>query len=447
MDLPYLTSDLPGIGGRIRARPEDFQVDELPLYPASGEGTHAYFRLRKVGIPTPAAVERLARHMGVRPSDIGFAGLKDAHAVTTQWMSLEHADADKLAAFADKKARVLEVTHHTNKLRPGHLRANRFAIRIRKMGGCLGPADGLQAGHRQAGSSGATRSVAETCLSPFSVRPLAAQAENFFDRARATLDVLERRGVPNYFGAQRFGARGDTAALGRAIVAGDLDEFLALYLGRPRNDDPPDCRAARAAFDGGDCDAALSHWPRHYGNERRALSAFRKKRRPTDAVRAIDKRMKRLYVSAFQSDLFNGVLVRRIESIDRVFEGDMAQKMDSGGVFVVEDTAAEQPRADAFEISPTGPIVGYRGSLGGGEPGQIEYAVLAEAGVEREDFRNLGPLKAKGGRRPLRFKIDDVHLDAGSDEHGDFLEVRFTAGSGCYATVVLREIMKSSGPG
>ena len=90
--------------------------------------------------------------------------------------------------------------HHTNKLRPGHLAGNRFILRIRGVG-----PDQLAA-------------------------------------AEAILDVLRRRGVPNYFGHQRFGARNDTADLGRAMVKGDLDEFTAILLGRSRPGDPPDRR-------------------------------------------------------------------------------------------------------------------------------------------------------------------------------------------------------------
>ncbi|MCH7886051.1 MAG: tRNA pseudouridine(13) synthase TruD [Planctomycetes bacterium] len=134
MDLPHLTDDLPGIGGRIKQRVEDFRVEEIPLYDACGEGTHVYFRVEKAGIPTAAAVEKIARHMAVRPGDIGVAGLKDARAITVQMMSLEHADPQKLLAFSDRGARITWTSRHTNKLRPGHLAGNRFTIRIRGVG-------------------------------------------------------------------------------------------------------------------------------------------------------------------------------------------------------------------------------------------------------------------------------------------------------------------------
>jgi len=403
MQLPYLTSDLPGIGGQAKQRVEDFQVDELPLYEPCGEGTHVYFRVRKRGVPTPAAVDRIARYMGRLPGEIGIAGLKDAHAVTTQMMSLEHADAAKLARYRDGQVEVLATTRHTNKLRPGHLAANRFAIRIRGVG-----------------------------------------AEQL-SGAQAVLDVLIRRGVPNYFGPQRFGARHDTADLGAALVRSDLEEFVAILLGRPKDDDPPDCKAAREAFEAGQFDQALKHWPRHYSNERRALSAYRKRTSARAAAAAVHKRMKRLYTSAFQSALFNEVLAARLEGIDRVEVGDLAQKCDTGGVFRVEDAEAEQPRAERFEISPTGPIFGYRVSLADGEPGKLERAVLARHDLDKEDFRHVGPMKLKGTRRALRFRIESPTLTDGSDSRGSFLELTFTAPSGCYASIVLHEIMKTEG--
>lgn len=456
--LPYLTSDLPGIGGRIKQSVEDFQVREVPRYSPSGQGTHLYFRVIKRGVPTPVAVERIARHMGVRPPDIGVAGLKDATALTTQMMSLEHADAERLKHFKDSQIEVELLGLHTNKLRPGHLAGNEFVIRIRGVGAQQLPA------------------------------------------ARQIVEVLSRRGVPNYYGEQRFGARGDTAKLGELLVRNDLDEFIRQYLGRPQASDPSDCKAAREDFDAGFYERALNHWPRHYANERKALSAYKKKKHAGPAMAAIDKRMKRLYVSAFQSELFNEVLVERLSTLDRVLYGDLAVK-PSGAAFYVLDEAAEAPRAAALEISPSGPIIGTRCNLAAGvgyeipvrpakgaaagtqgeqppaategdeegeidaviepveispgqpvpppptqqliNPGKIERDVLARHNVTGEDFRHIGSLKVKGTRRPLRFALQQPLLQAGIDGEGPYVELSFIAPSGCYATVVLREIMKS----
>jgi tRNA pseudouridine13 synthase len=187
VDLPYLTAELPGTGGTLRARPEDFAVDEEPAYPPSGAGDHVFARIEKRGLTTAAAVDRLARALGVAARDVGIAGMKDRHAVTRQWISLPPPiSPDAVGALAlpadDAGAyvRVLEVARHPHKLRTGHVRANRFVLRIQGV-------------------------VPES-----------------LPRARAILERLASPpGAPNWYGEQRFGRDGDNAARGLAIVRGE----------------------------------------------------------------------------------------------------------------------------------------------------------------------------------------------------------------------------------
>ena len=153
--------------------------------------------------------------------------------------------------------------------------------------------------------------------------------------------------------------------------------------------------------------------------------------------------MRRFFVSAFQSQLFNEVLAERIATIDQVMIGDLARKEDTHGVFAVEAAQIDQPRAAAFEISPTGPLVGYRSTLAAHMPGEIEQSAMTAHGITQEDFRRTGSLKVKGARRSLRARIESPELSAGSDKFGSYIEAIFALPSGCYATVVLREIMKN----
>src|SRR5436190_20482855 len=88
MHLPYLTPDFPGIPGVIKSRPEDFFVQEIPLYEPSGEGEHVYCEIQKVGVATFDAVDRIARVLRVPRQEIGYAGLKDARAVARQILSI-----------------------------------------------------------------------------------------------------------------------------------------------------------------------------------------------------------------------------------------------------------------------------------------------------------------------------------------------------------------------
>src|SRR4051812_49163300 len=88
MALPYLTKDIPGIGGSLKNRPEDFFVQEMPLYEPSGEGEHVYTEFQKIGMTTFDAIDRIARALNVHPRDIGYAGMKDARAITRQIFSI-----------------------------------------------------------------------------------------------------------------------------------------------------------------------------------------------------------------------------------------------------------------------------------------------------------------------------------------------------------------------
>jgi tRNA pseudouridine13 synthase len=156
----------------------------------------------------------------------------------------------------------------------------------------------------------------------------------------------------------------------------------------------------------------------------------------------VDERIRRLWISSLQSDLFNAVVARRIQTLDKLLAGDLAEKHDSGGVFRVLDLAAEQPRCDAFEISPTGPLIGYRMTAPESDALQIEQEVFDSRGIRPADFRVAGRLKVKGARRSLRVKIKDVELAAGVDEHASYITAAFTLPAGSFATVFLRELMK-----
>ncbi|HEU4728002.1 MAG TPA: tRNA pseudouridine(13) synthase TruD [Kofleriaceae bacterium] len=178
--LPYLTSELAGTGGALRTSEEDFVVDEQLPYSPSGAGDHVFVRIEKRGLTSPAAAQLLARALGVRERDIGIAGMKDRRAVTRQWMSLPPpVTPEQVRAITLPDLRVLEAHRHAHKLRTGHVRANRFVLRVR----------------------GAPPDAAE--------------------RARAILDALARPpGAPNWYGEQRFGKHGDNAARGMALVTG-----------------------------------------------------------------------------------------------------------------------------------------------------------------------------------------------------------------------------------
>jgi tRNA pseudouridine13 synthase len=176
--LPFLTAPLPGIGGRIKAVPEDFVVEEIHAYEPVGEGEHLFLRVEKRDLSAEDLVAHLSRTLRISRNEVGVAGLKDRRAVTRQYISVP-ATAEPLISQVDsERVRVLDARRHRNKLRSGHLRGNRFDILVREV------------------------------------------AEEAASKAAAIAGVINQRGFPNYFGEQRFGRDGDTAKLGFDLLAG-----------------------------------------------------------------------------------------------------------------------------------------------------------------------------------------------------------------------------------
>jgi tRNA pseudouridine13 synthase len=198
-DLPFLT-DSPGIGGRLRQQPEDFRVEELPLYEASGEGEHAMLLVEKRDLTTPRLVEVLSQSLGVSDREIGVAGRKDRFAVTRQFVTLPARSLDSLdpsqveeqlqlgeLLAAGESIRVLSAKRHGNKLKTAHLAGNRFEIVL--------------------------RGVADSAAAASTGDPL--------ETARDTCRQIERSGFVNYFGEQRFGHSDNSDEDGFRLLRGE----------------------------------------------------------------------------------------------------------------------------------------------------------------------------------------------------------------------------------
>jgi len=341
--VPLLTADLPGTGGIVRAVPDDFRVEEVPLYPASGTGDHLYLRIEKVGLNTQDLVREVARQLVVRERDVGVAGLKDRRAVAVQTLSvplapgvLAEEQVSRAAAIQGPGFRVLSVARHGNKLRTGHLAGNRFEIAVR---GC---------------------------------------APDALPRAERIAAELRARGVPNLFGPQRFGKRGDNAALGAAIL-----------------------------------------------------------RRETN-VR--DRFLRKLALSALQAELFNRCLAARLADglFARAIAGDVLRKRASGGLFVCEDAETDSRRVESAEIDPAGPLPGHSLFAARGEALAREEAIVADAGVDPATFA-AGGGELAGARRAYRIPAADLEIRSVG---GNSLLLAFALPAGSYAASIVREIVK-----
>jgi tRNA pseudouridine13 synthase len=242
---------------------------------------------------------------------------------------------EALAAWREEGARILWARRHQNKLRSGHLKGNRFALRIRK------------------------------------VANMAA--------GMAAFDLLCTQGLPNYFGEQRFGAQGNNAERGKALLLGQR----------------------------------LPHAPGRFE--------------------------RRLYLSAYQARLFNQLLAQRLEegTLSRAFAGDVLRKEETGGLFVCQDAKIDQERMDRWELSPAGPLFGPKLVAAQGPVRDREEALLRKEGMSLSDFvRGRG--ETEGARRAYRVAMGAPERR----QEGDDLLLSFTLPPGSYATVVLDEVVK-----
>jgi len=157
-------------------------VKEIPLYEFSGEGEHLVLFVRKKNISTLELVSILAKYLGIQNKEIGYAGLKDKHAMTKQYMSIHKKHEEALENFEHPDVKIVSKTYHNNKIKIGHLKGNRFYIKVKK------------------------------------VNPTSAVK---IDEA---LKKISDFGMPNFFGYQRFGTEGDNHIEGEKIAKGEKKE-------------------------------------------------------------------------------------------------------------------------------------------------------------------------------------------------------------------------------
>ncbi|MFH0961346.1 MAG: tRNA pseudouridine(13) synthase TruD [archaeon] len=396
---PFLTELLPGTGGEIKTSPEDFFVEEIPAFPFSGEGEHLILLVEKRGLTTHRAAEILAGTAGVSSEKVGYAGLKDAFALTRQFFSVQTPGGPPETAAPG--LRIVSATRHAHKLRAGMLSGNRFKIRIRNV--------------RAPGN------------------------------AAAILEVLGSRGLPNYYGSQRFGSmRSVSAKVGFALLRGDFELAVREYLSVSGAQEPDKTRSARSLCSEGNFSEAARTFPPGCFYELRLISLLEALGNPESAFRrTFPKHLLRLFVSATQSEVFNKILSERIRSIDSFIDGDVGM-FEKGAVFF-RHAVPEDPRLKTFEVSPSGVLVGNKAILAEGAAGEIERRAISSTGFsESESFpKSRLPFRLDGSRRRLRERISEASISAAPDGTEDIL-ISFVLPKGTYATEVLREVTKTA---
>ncbi len=349
----YLTHS--PINAYFKQSKDDFVVTEIPLYEFSGEGEHIIVKFRKKDFNTMDAVRVFSEQLGCKSRDIGYAGLKDKNAMTIQHISVPKNTQERLEKFDHPNIKVLETTLHNNKIRVGHLKGNRFFIRIKK------------------------------------VNTLDAR------KIESALESIATLGMPNYFGYQRFGIERNNHIKGKEILEGVRSEK--------------------------------------------------------------NRKLKQMFLNAYQSYLFNAWLSKRIElshlinsfnpnelkqnlsnfSLDelksikeqphffKILNGEMMGHYPYGKIFTIEDTKVEAQKFYEKDRVPTGILSGKR----------VNPSIDKAYEYEKEFDLNL----AVDGARRYAWIFPD-NIESNYKEEQNWMELSFELPKGSYATTLIEEILK-----
>jgi len=375
--LAYL-SNIRGVGGELKVSPESFIVEELAegaglleldkkvegKEDAGGEGSFTHFVLQKKGWGTLDALRAIGKALGCGIRRFSYAGMKDRRALTTQLAGVFKIEPERVLGVRLPGISINGAWKAGDKVRMGSLKGNRFAIVLEGM------------------EEGAEEKVASILA-----------------------DVGSR--VPNYFGEQRFGIRGNNQVVGEHMVRGNLKGAVMEYLTGVGQSERVEAQGARKRLaEEKDVKAALGYFPKHLKYERTLLAQLEKN--PQDyagALRRFPRGLSLLFVHAIQSHLFNHVLNERIKSKE-----------------VTRETGLDE----------TGNLIGYESKLT-----EHEERVLEKFTIKPEEFRMKGmpELGSKGTSRTVLAELQGFSFK----QEGEKGRFRFTLNSGSYATSALRE--------
>ncbi len=372
-------TDTPGIRGELKEQVKDFVVKELASH-ETGEGDHMVVQLRKQNMTTLEAIGKLSNMLHISRDRIGYAGNKDKRAVSEQYISIQGvSEEDVNQIFTDEFD--LEVIGEGNHIGLGNLDANRFEIAIRDLG---------------------------------------LPIEDVRNRTLEIIDQLDGK-FPNYFGDQRFGsARPITHQVGRHILRGEFEEAVWTYIAKPYDSEYKSIRKTREnLWESRDPEDAAEKFPESYRYEKTLLYHLNKNEEDyKGALKRLPEGLQELFIHAYQSWIFNRVLSELLD--DEWFDPE-------------------------YEI----PLVGFKTDLKDNRPENMIEDILDEEGVSQEDFRlqEFPELRSEGSFRRAfadfrNFEILDIDEDDLNMAQNK-MRVKFDLPKGCYATVLLREIMKN----
>ena len=426
-----------GIGGVIRSSPEDFVVEEVLV-----DGSHAkstftadseivnrgrYLRcvLIKRNWDTLLAVKKITEQLGISQDRIQIAGIKDAKAVTAQHIAISRLMPHELQKIKIKDVSVLPKDYSNDILSSNVLLGNRFQIMIRRI--------------------------------RHSVSTIQKRVQGVYE------ELSTLGGMPNFFGHQRFGTiRSITHKVGKELVLGNLEEAALTFLAQPSRYEHFESREARQRLmKEQNWEKALEYFPRSLRYERlMLLHLSRRKGDYAGAFRKLPIKLRKLFVQAYQSYLFNRFLSQRLKegiSLNEPQVGDYVVYVDSQGLPTGESTqiaslASVKQDLNEDRIQLAIPLIGFKQPLSSGKQGEIENKILEAEQVTQRNFlvSCMPELRAHGGLRPIIARITGFSVNGICDYLIDVTKrkvtLSFMLNRSSYATVLLREFMKPKNP-
>ncbi|MCD6513035.1 MAG: tRNA pseudouridine(13) synthase TruD [Thermoplasmata archaeon] len=392
-------------GGKIKSIADDFYVEEISIFPPPAKGKFVIVRVKSKNWETNRLIEKIASILKISPRAIGYAGIKDRRSISVQLMSIA-SSPEKIMSIHLPDVEI-SVLYRTNKpIYAGNLKGNIFRIVIRDI-------------------------------------------ENEED-AEKCMQTIKENGFPNFFGIQRFGiARPITHTVGKYLLENKIKEAVMEYIAHAFEREDEESYEARKFFkETMDFEEALKIFPEKLSFERRMLEHLSKN--PDDWYGALSKlpfSLRRMFIHAYQSFLFNRILSERIRRgmpINEAVEGDIVTRkmQEERGVYVnnhnIERINKNIKKGICF---PTAPIIGYDSQFAKGEMGEIERKILNESGISTEQFKMpyIPELASAGMRRSVIAKAEGLRWRM----EGKNIVLEFYLPKGCYATSLLREIMKA----
>lgn len=419
----YCTNE-PGIEGKLRVRIDDFHVTELFLYPPKKE--HGLFTIAEVSArnwETNTLVNEIADKLHFSKRRISFAGNKDKRAWSTQLMSFERISSEHLSQINIKDVSFKNIYQSDIPVRIGDLLGNRFDITVRNI---------------------------DAAIIPKQIKKLITPFETW-------------GGFPNFYGIQRFGViRPITHLVGKYMIQGDFEKAAMTYVAYPINTENEVTYKLREDLEKTrDYAKAFHSYPDTLNFEKAILNKLIQN--PQDFISAfkeLPKNLLLMFINAYESLIFNKILSERIKRkipIHQAVVGDIIfpvrRNIITNEIIPVKESNIEKINKQISKKKAvlTGLLIGYDTIFADGEMGEIEHSVIELQKINPKDFiiPEIPFLSSSGSRRPLLalmpFLKWTLDVDELSREH-QALRMHFELPKGCYATSLLREIIKSNNP-